>query len=346
MVKPLATLCILGLWLLVPRQALAGTRVSTDIVYMQNGDKITGEIQSLSQGQLSLKPSYSTTALVIDWSKVDRIVSTQQFLVTNPEGVVYSGTLAGENGSLVVNGDTSNPLSYEHVIQIDQLGTTFVRRLRGDADIGTSFARSNSQKNLTVQTDLSYQSTEYIFSLSSSSQFSSQQKTNDTNETTVRTSGFKRLRESSWYAGGIGNFLSSSEQQIDLRSTLGAAIAKRQIFNNKTNLNFVGGLAYTNEIDAPNSTSQSRTNALDAVMAAQYSTFRFDSMTFNTSFWLYPSITSAGRVRFTLNQDIYYKFLSDFYVRMSFYDNYDNRPVVGAPSNNLGATTTFGWSFH
>ncbi len=35
-----------------------------------------------------------------------------------------------------------------------------------------------------------------------------------------------------------------------------------------------------------------------------------------------------------------------FYFRMSFYDNYDNRPVVGAPSNNLGATSSIGWSFH
>ena len=346
MVKQLAMLFVFGLWLLVPPQALAGTRTNTDIVYMRNGDKITGEIQSLSQGQLSLKPDYSTTALVIDWTKVDRIISTQQFVVTDPGGVVYSGSLAGDKGSLVVNGDTSNPLPYEHVIQIDQLGTTFMKRLRGNADIGTSFARSNAQKNLTVQADLGYQSTGYIFGLSSTSQFASQQKTNDTNETTVKSVGFKRLRESSWYAGGIGNFLSSSEQQIDLRSTLGAALAKRQIFTNKTNLNFVGGLAYTHEIDAPNSTSQSRTNALDAALAVQFSTFRFDSMTFNTSFWLYPSITSAGRVRFTLNQDVYYKFFSDFYIRMSFYDNYDNRPVVGAPSNNLGATTTFGWSFH
>ena len=346
MVKPLAMLCILGLWLLVPRQALAGTRVSTDIVYMQNGDKITGEIQSLSQGQLSLKPSYSTTSLVIDWTKVDRIVSTQLFVVTDPEGVVHSGSLAGEKGSLVVNGDTGNRLPYEHVIQIDQLGSTFTKRLRGDADIGTSFARSNAQKNITVQTDLGYQSTRYIFSLNSSSQFSSQQKTNDTNETTVKSSGFKQLRESNWYAGGIGNFLSSSEQQIDLRSTLGAALAKRQIFTNKTNLNIIGGLAYTHEIPTANSTTQSRQNALDAALAVQYSTFRFDSMTFNTSYWVYPSITSAGRVRFTLNQDVYYKFLSDFYIRVSFYDNYDNRPVVGTPSNNLGATTTFGWSFH
>ncbi len=47
----------------------------------------------------------------------------------------------------------------------------------------------------------------------------------------------------------------------------------------------------------------------------------------------------------TLNQDIYYKFLGNLYVSVSFYDNYDNEPVAGAPANNLGATTGVGWSF-
>jgi len=31
---------------------------------------------------------------------------------------------------------------------------------------------------------------------------------------------------------------------------------------------------------------------------------------------------------------------------LSFYDNFDNQPVVGAPSNNFGGTTALGWSFH
>ena len=78
----------------------------------------------------------------------------------------------------------------------------------------------------------------------------------------------------------------------------------------------------------------------------QYSTFRFDSTTFDTAVWVYPSLTSPGHVRLTLNQDIYYKFLGDFYIRISLYNNYDNRPVVGAPANNLGGSTSVGWSFH
>jgi len=337
---------LLLVWLSVSLSAHGSSRTKDDVVYMKNGDKITGEIQSLAQGQLSVKPDYASSSIVLDWNQVDHVESKQQFVIIDPNGLVYSGTLSGKRNELVVTAEQSTTLVPENVIEIDQLGTTFLKRLRGDADLGMSFARSNGQKNLTLQTDLGYQSTEYVFALNTMSQFSSQEKTNDTNETTVKTQLFKQLRESKWYAGGLANFLSSSEQQIDLRSTLGGAFARRQIFTNRTNLNFVGGLGYTNEKDAENSTSTSQSNSIDGAFAAQYSTFRFDSTTFNTSLWVYPSITSAGRVRFTLNQDVYYKFLKDFYLRMSFYDNYDNRPNVGTPSNNLGATTTVGWSFH
>jgi hypothetical protein len=218
--------------------------------------------------------------------------------------------------------------------------------MRGNIDFGTSFAKSNDQKNISVQGGLYYQSRQHLFSLDSNSQFTSQQKTQDTNETNVKTALYKQLRNSNWYYGGIANFLSSTAQQIDLRSTLGGGLAKRVIFTNRTNLNAIGGLALTLESDAPNTTSTARTKAMDSAFAVQYSTFRFDSTTFSTAAWVYPSLTSPGRVRLTLNQDVYYKFLGDFYVRMSFYDNYDNQPVVGAPSNNLGGSTSVGWSFH
>jgi hypothetical protein len=349
MVKSLAILLVSGLSLLTAQSVLASSRVKTDVVYMQNGDKITCEIKSLSQGQLTVSADYTSGSIVIDWSKIDRIQSSQQFVVTDPEGVVHTGTLEGDRQkkTLTVTGEAGpSTISAINVVEIDQLGTTFVKRLRGDVDLGLSFARSNSQRNLTLQTDLGYQSAEYLFGLNTSTQFSTQQKTNDTNETSIKSSGFKQLRNSAWYGGGIGNFLSSTEQKIDLRTTVGAAIARRQIFTNKTHLNFIGGLAYTKQKDAANTTSTSQNNSLDGAFAVQYSTFRFDSMTFDTTAWVYPGITSAGRVRMTFNQNIYYKFLGDFYVRLSFYDNYDNQPVVGAPTNNLGGTSTLGWSFH
>jgi hypothetical protein len=284
---------------------------------------------------------------VLDWEKVDYIQTNQPFVIVNTKGNASSGVLSESHDDRIVrvSGNETSSIAHNDVVSIEQTGETFIRRLQGSIDLGTSFAKSNSQKNLTLQSDLTYQATTHFFSLSSSTQFTSQQKTNDTSETTVKTEYFRQLRKSHWYSGGIANFLSSSEQQIDLRTTLGAALAVRPIYTNKTNLSFIGALAYTVEKDASNTTSPTNANSIDSAVAVQYSTFRFDSTSFDTNLWIYPSLTSPGRVRVTLNQDIYFKFYKDFYFRASFYNNYDNRPVIGAPSNNLGASSSVGWSF-
>jgi hypothetical protein len=347
-----AALCLLSGWLtgsvVLSQSALADSRPKSDIVYMKNGDKITCEIKSLEKGQLTVKPDYTNSSIVLDWEKVDHIESKQSFVVTDPKGEVYSGAIHQdeETKNLTIIGADTIRLPNLSVIQIEELGESFWKRMRGNVDFGLSFAKSNDQKNVSLQGGLYYQSREHLFSLDSNSQFTSQQKVADTNETNIKAALYKELRRSNWYYGGIANFLSSTAQQIDLRSTLGAGLAKRMIFTNRTNLTAMGGLALTIEREAPGSTSTARTKALDSAFAVQYSTFRFDSTTFDTAGWIYPSLTSPGRVRFTLNQDVYYKFLGDFYIRMSFYDNYDNQPVLGAPSNNLGGSTTVGWSFH
>lgn len=79
-------------------------RIKMDIVYIRNGDKITGEIQSLTQGQLSVKPKYASSAFVIDWSEVDHLESTQDFVVADPQGKVYTGAIGkgGEDRTLSI----------------------------------------------------------------------------------------------------------------------------------------------------------------------------------------------------------------------------------------------------
>ena len=239
----------------------------------------------------------------------------------------------------------SEKIPHNEVVSIEETGATFIRRLRGDIDMGVSFAKSNSQTEMTLNGDITYQATRYIASLESSSQFTTQKEGADTNETSAKVEYFHQLQLSNLYGGAIANFLSSSEQQINLRATLGGAVAVRAIFTNKTDLSLIGGLGITTEKDAADSVSTANKHSLDAAVAVQYSTFRFDTTTFDTTFWVYPSLTSSGRVRTTLNQDVYYKFYKDFYIRGSFYDNYDNRPVVGAPANNFGISSTVGWSF-
>src|ERR1700744_4283499 len=162
-----------------PCIAQASSREKTDIIYMQNGDKITCEIRSLEKGQLTVKPDYTDSTIVIDWTKVEHVESKQDFVVTDPRGDLYTGSITEtpQPRLLAVVSATPVTLPHESVIQIEPLGETFLKRLRGDIDLGLSFARSNAQKNLTLQGDLTYQSKAHLFSFNSDSQFTSQQKT-------------------------------------------------------------------------------------------------------------------------------------------------------------------------
>ena len=329
----------------------AGERKKTDVVYMLNGDKITCEIKSLSKGQLTINPDYTSGNVIIDWTKVGRIESAQQFIVTDPKGKVSYGTLTGNDKEKTVtvnestNESTPVVLPQSSVVEIDELGTSFIHRLRGNISVGTTIAQANSQSTLAAQSSVTYQSVKYVDTFTWNSQFITQKNASNTAETSINTSVFRQLRRSNWYAGGLANFLSSSAQQIALQTIYGGAIARRLVYTNKTNLTAVGGLGYTIQQNSSGSAQPGTAHALDSAFALQYATFRFDKVNFNTTVWAYPGLTEPGRLRMTFNQDVYYKFLGNLYISFNFYDNYDNRPVLGAPSNNLGTSTTIGWSF-
>jgi len=256
----------------------ASGRKKTDVVYMKNGDKITCEIRSLSQGQLTIKQDYANSTVVLDWLKVDHIESSQRFVVIDTKGHSASGKLSETSSDHILSIEeiTEEHIPHADVVGIEETGKTFFGSLQGDVDVGLSFAQSNAQKNLTVQGDLNYQGKKDIAFMNVSSQFASQTQVSNTNETTAKTGFFRELRKSKWYGGGIANFLSSSEQQIDLQTTLGGALAIRPIYTNKTNVTFIAGLAYTDQRDASDTTATAANHSLNAAVAVQFSTFRFD----------------------------------------------------------------------
>jgi hypothetical protein len=325
----------------------ADSRTKTDVIYMKNGDKITGEVKSLQYGQLSVKPDYVLDTVILDWSKVDHIESSQVFSILMENGAQYTGTLAAGSvsGELLIRTENDTLLPNKSVVVIDELGTSLLKRLKGNIDAGLTLQRSNSQKNLIINSGISYQSENRFFHLDANSQFTSQKETNNTSQQNLSTGFYSRIHKTDWYHGGLVNLLSSSEQKIDLRSTLGYGLLRRFVSTNRNSLFGLVGLTYTLEKDSPNEGPTRNPSSLDAALALQYSNFRFNSTTLSTKAWVYPSLTNPGRVRMTLNEDIYWKIAGDFYIRIGFYDNFDNQPAGNAPKNDAGGSTSIGWSF-
>ena len=65
----------------------------TDIVYLKNGDRITGEVKSLLRGQLEFKTDDMGTVL-IEWDKIEQIVSKTSQSVELSNGTRFFGPLA------------------------------------------------------------------------------------------------------------------------------------------------------------------------------------------------------------------------------------------------------------
>src|SRR5262245_41602132 len=144
---------LLALAAVMPGQAKAQ---KTDSVWIRNGDRITGEVKSLSRALLK----YSTDDLgtiYIEWDNVARISSPQTFEVQITSGHKFYGSLGQlPNGRVTVGLDT---LRLSQIVVMAPIRQTFVARLDGYLDLGFSYQKANKTLQLTSGFKVVYRST-------------------------------------------------------------------------------------------------------------------------------------------------------------------------------------------
>ena len=192
-----------------------------------------------------------------------------------------------------------------------------------------------------------YRTTSTLVSLQSRTQLISSSAGLD-NDTLVQASWYQQLSHSDFFYGALTSFVSSTQQEIRLRSTTGAGIGDHLLKTARTSLDGAVALAYTDEelsTDAQASSSQEG-KAMDAVLALDGSYEVFNRVTLATSAWMFPGITDRGRLRMNLSQSLFYKIARGPYLRAGFYDYFDNKLPSGTPEHNVGGVASVGWSFH
>jgi hypothetical protein len=104
-------------------------------------------------------------------------------------------------------------------------------------------------------------------------------------------------------------------------------------------------MAYTHEQYSRNAPgTQERSNA-EALAGVTFSTFRFKTLGISSNLIVYPSVNDPGRVRVVTNGDLKIELIRNLYWKFHAYENFDNKPPVNAPRNDLGASSSLGWTF-
>jgi hypothetical protein len=317
----------------------------TDIVILNNGDRITGEIKSLEAGLLKLKTDTMGT-VHIEWQFISELVSDKNQYVEVMDGRRWLGQLQKPiNGDhIVVNTDAGSvELSPTEVVTVWPVAATFFDKVDLDMSVGFDYSKSTDITNFNLAVDFLHRSEEHLTEANLRSDITRQREGNDQNRQEFHV-GQEFLRPGQKFRSWLVGLDSNDALGVDLRLYGGGTAGKYFVKTNNKWFSVSGGLLASQENPEG---ADSETN-LEALVSARYRFFRYATpeRNFDTLLTVFPSITDFGRVRTNLRSTFKLEFITDLFWSMEFYATYDNKPLtIGAEKADYGIITALGWSY-
>ncbi len=338
-----------GLALFAPCAASAKA-MRKDVVVMTNGDKLTGEVKSLQNGVLFVKTEYVSENIGLDWAQVKEVQSTAMYQITLVNGVHMKGKIKRDlpdnsqaEEITIESSSGSTHVSVENVAELSTQKDTFLRQLKGSLDAGYSFSSGNGQTTLNSDASATYDAPNWTAGAGIANSFSGQSDATRTNRIDATLNAGRFLSHNS-YVGILNEYLHSSDQDLNLRTTLGGGYGRYWIRKNNTTFRWIAGVAYTWESFDTSVAKPSDSN-VEALFGASYDAYRFKFGEIHLQGNVFPGLSDFGRVRATTNNSLRIKLVNNFYFSIGFWDNYDSRPPVTAKKNELGISSSIGWTF-
>jgi putative salt-induced outer membrane protein YdiY len=336
--------------LLIPAVAADGP----DTIYFVNGDRLIGTIKQMNHGQMTFDGSPSIDGdLTIDWKRIARIDSARTFQFTTREGERFLGRMAkaAKPGSepdevRVITPGGDRLLHQNDIVMATQTLKERGGLLEASVSLGLTLSRGNNQKQFNADTDLTYTTPRYKTFLSGSSLFTSQE--NAPNSSRHELQGiFSWNLSKNWAVGGLADYLKSQEQDLNSRIVLGGGPIRTFINTNTIQLRGIFGADWASEHYSAQSSNRRSPNQYEGLVGAQFELFKFRQWQLTSNLYVFPSITTGGRVRTSWNTSFRYRLIKGKPLWWSFNQaiSLDNKPPVHARGNDFVTTTSLTWTF-
>jgi hypothetical protein len=332
------TIKLAGLFLLL---GAATAEAQKDSVWIRNGDRITGEVKSLSRGLLK----YSTDDLgtiYIEWDKVDRISTSTVVEVRLVTGHKFYGRLGlAPTGLLALAADT---LRISDIVGMTPIQGKFLARLNGYFDLGFSFQKAHGAVQLSTGARVQYRAPSAETTLDLTGYI--EDRDDATKSSRLSTALTERLFLSSrWSTGFVVGYDRNNELDLAGRARLVGFGTRILAQSNHIEFLASGGMVLNRERYF---TTDSTTTGVEGLLSAAFRAFRYDQPKLDVSLTsqAYPSFVVQGRVRLQNDLRVSYELLKDFMLTGTLFDTYDSKPPVeGAPKNDFGTTLAITWTY-
>jgi len=325
--------------------AVVRAQGKTDLVYLANGDRITGEVDRLERGRLEFKTDDAGT-LYLEWDKLRSLVTTRMVEVFTSDGRTFLGSLAAaiDRSIAVVGPGGTESLLMSQVTLITPIGRNFWRKLDGSFDAGFSYTRSSGVAQLNVNSDTVYRTPGYLAQLRGSLTQTQQSDDSGGDDRGAVDLLYLRYPWPRWIVTVAGRVETNESLGLKLRSQVGSTIGPRLVNSNRAQLGIGAGLVFNEEQGVDVETTQN----LEALFLFRWSFFTYDRPKTNldVSLQYYPSLSNLGRQRVQLDAGFKREVWKDLFLALSMYDTFDSRPPnPDAEKNDVGVITSIGWTY-
>jgi len=308
----------------------------TDVVYLQNGDRITGEVKSLSRGKLEFSTDHMDTVF-IEWEDIREIVSTTGHAIELTNGQRFYGPLTKpEEAEMLVVKTADGPVGLNtlDVISIYPVESSFWERLDLSASLGFSWDKGSKVGKYNLGIDAVYRRTESITRSKFSSEITTQEQVDNTARTVLSANHLIFMRNKNFRVY-FGNLDQNDELGVNFRALAGAGYGCIPMRSQKNWFSLAVGLDINREIPDE---GESETN-LEAAGLMVYEYFKYSTpeRSLKTNLTVFPSITDIGRWRIVFSTDFSFEIVNDLFWKLDFYANYDSAPI-----STEGATSDYG----
>ncbi len=317
----------------------------TDVVIIENGDRITGEIKELERGKLE----YSTDdigRIHIQWDKIMHIESSKFYEIELQTGVRYYGAIGrvAETRRMVIILVQEDTLNLAQVVRITPIQLTFWEKLSGYVDVGLSLTRANRQSEWSVGTEVNYRGRKIGGGVDGTSFFRFRQDGDNSSRNSLSLM-LERFLPRQWSVGVLSRVEQNQELGLDLRSSLGGGFRRDVVQTNNMDLQLLGALIINREKFA---TPEAGVFNAEGVVAAQYAAYTLgdNELDVDVTLSFFPSITDLGRVRSDLQARVRYEVIKDFFAGLNGFATFDTRPPTAETAkSDYAVSFTIGWSF-
>lgn len=338
---------LLTLLLVAGLSPCAAQAQKTDIVILENGDRITGEIKKLEAGLLRFSTDTMGT-VNIEWRFIRRVISDKTQSMEMVDGTRIVGRLqkADDNDEVTVETPRGSiSVDFDRIVTVWPVEASFKDRFSLDASIGFDYQKATETTDLTTAIDFRSSSNDRMTEASLRGTIT--RRSEATDQTRYELSGgHEYLLANQRFRNWFGKMESNDALGVNLRVSGGAAFGKYLLKNNNTWFSVAAGLMVTEENP---DTGDSETN-LEAVGNIRYRYFRYaePERSLDTNFSVFPSLTDSGRYRASLRTTFKLELVKDLFWAMELWGNYDNQPIsmdLDAEKLDYGITTSIGWSY-